>query len=428
TSAACSYPSSSVACVAGSCTAGTEQPPAYCNAGACAAAPPTKSCGLFACGTLTCKTSCAVDADCVSTAFCNTTTSACEPKKPSGSACTSGSACASGFCASGVCCDKACTGACESCNASGSVGLCQTRPSGTTCGADACVGSSLTVAAKCDGAATTCPAPAPTACPGGLVCADGKTCKTSCATGTDCTSGYCDLATGKCGTPPGDGGVADTGADTGIGVAETGAPAVPAKPSVDGFQRCRKSSECSTGFCVDGVCCDSACGDRCHSCALFTSPGKCTVEPIGVDLRNECGPANQCLGTCDGTGQCIGAGTGTMCGRNRCTTASAGVGAAYCSAPGAKCPLDEATPFECAPFACEPAFGACLTACVSSTDCANGFVCDLASKTCVAPAPAAEDSGCGVHGGAAPFGAWVVALLLAAGARRTRTSTSPRAR
>jgi hypothetical protein len=432
TSTTCAYPSSSVTCVAGSCAGGTEQPPAYCSSGVCPTAPATKSCGLFTCGTVTCKTTCAADTDCVASAHCNTTTSICELKKPNGGTCTGATGCASGICAlegtTGTCCDKACTGGCETCSASGALGLCQLRANGTTCGVDACTGSTLTVAAKCDGVSATCPAAAPTPCPSGFACAsDGKTCKTTCATGTDCATGYCDLASAKCSAPPGDGGVTDTG--TTPAIAETGAPTLPATPSVtDAFLRCTKASDCTTGFCVDGVCCDSACTDKCSSCALLSNPGKCTVEPVGVDLRNECGPANQCLGTCDGAGQCIGAGKGTMCGRNRCTSSSSGVGPAYCAAPGAKCALDDAVPFECSPYACEPAFGACRSTCAASTDCANGFICDTTAKNCVpTPAPPADEGGC-AFGGPSQNKSGIAAMILAAlalagRARRSRRMT-----
>lgn len=50
---------------------------------------------------------------------------------PFGAACTSGSQCNSGTCASGVCCDAACTGDCESCAVPGAVGKCIAVPSGS---------------------------------------------------------------------------------------------------------------------------------------------------------------------------------------------------------------------------------------------------------------------------------------------------------
>jgi MYXO-CTERM domain-containing protein len=172
------------------------------------------------------------------------------------------------------------------------------------------------------------------------------------------------------------------------------------------------------------VCCNSACGQRCFSCALLNTPGQCTQEPTGVDLKSECGPALSCLGTCGPDAQCIGAGTGTMCARNRCTGPSTGAGPAYCSAPGAKCNTDEAVPFDCSPFVCEPAFGACRTQCTSSNDCAQGFVCDTPTKTCVAaPPPPAETSedGCAVSSpGASRGGLAVAGVLIAIGVAMRR--------
>jgi hypothetical protein len=208
----------------------------------------------------------------------------------------------------------------------------------------------------------------------------------------------------------------DAGAD--LGIADAPKVDLGDKPSVGDFQRCIKGSDCATGFCVDGVCCDSACTDRCHSCALLASPGKCTLEPVGVDLRNECGPAAQCLGTCGPGGQCIGSGDGTMCARNRCVGPSKGVGPAYCPSPGGKCGTDDVVPFDCAPYVCEPAFGACLTGCKSSEDCANGFVCDVGSKTCVAPAAPEEGGGCVMGRRSSGVSLLFVAALIAFARRR----------
>ncbi|MBI2390531.1 MAG: hypothetical protein HYV09_13155 [Deltaproteobacteria bacterium] len=217
--------------------------------------------------------------------------------------------------------------------------------------------------------------------------------------------------------------VVDSGVEDTRPIAETGAPKPGDTPSVSGFQRCNKNSECTTGFCVEGVCCNSACQDRCHSCALLTSPGVCTLEPIGVDLKNECGPALSCLGTCGAGGECIGSGTGTQCARNRCTGPSTGIGPAYCSAPGAACSTDDAVPFDCGAYGCEPAFGACMTACTATRDCAPGHVCDLGTKQCATPALPEDDGGCAV--GAAgrstsELGAAIAALVVAFGLARRR--------
>ncbi len=337
----CTMPPTTTLCQAATCSGGIATGPAHCDgAGQCGApTPATTACAPYSCGALGCKTSCNVDADCVSTAYCDTATSVCVVKKAQGTTCGGATQCLSGFCESGVCCASTCTGSCNSCNETGSQGVC-TVISGCT-----------TDAGPPDASA-------------------GDTAITVSDTGTSST-------------------------DAGLGVAETPAPTLPAVPSVAGdYQRCNKPSDCASGFCVDGVCCDSACQDKCHSCALLDTPGRCTLEPIGVDLRQDCGPANQCLGTCGGNGQCIGSGAGTMCARNRCTGASTGLGPAYCAAPGAACTTNEAVAFECSPYTCEPAFGACRATCAGSADCANGFVCDVPAKSCVKVPPVVEDSGC----------------------------------
>ncbi len=398
-----------------------------------------KSCGAYAaCTDGACATSCTADAQCASGHLC--IDGACVARKANGSACGTPGECQSGFCADGVCCDAACTGECESCGLAGSVGTCAPRPATHACGLAGCVGAATVTRGTCSGVDATCTQGTVTVCPGALECADATSCKTSCSTGDDCVTGACDAATGQCVTSW-DGGVPDSGAeagpDGGVGedatpIADAPAPSIPATPVVSGFQRCSTGSDCATGFCVEGVCCDSPCQETCHSCALLTSPGKCTPEPTGVDLKNECGPANSCLGTCGPGAKCIGAGAGTMCGRNRCTGPTQGIGPAYCAGPGATCPVDDVVPFECGAYICEPAFGACRSDCSSSADCANGYVCDVPSKTCVAAATPSEDTGCSVPapGGSAPArtGAGLLARLVAAAgvARARRASTTDR--
>ncbi len=430
------------------------------NVGKCtnvAGGPPRagKSCGAYAaCAAGACATSCTADAQCSPGHYC--LSGACVARKTSGAACGTAGECATGFCADGVCCDAACAGECQTCKLPGSEGSCRPKPSTSFCGLAGCVGSNTITRGTCSGVDDRCTLGTITPCPNGLKCADAVSCKTACATGADCVTGVCDTDTGTC-TTAWDGGLPDTGADasepdtsvadtsepdtfvpdTAVAdtaepadarpIADAPAPQLPATPAVSSdFQRCTQNSECATGFCVEGVCCDSKCDQPCHSCALLSSPGKCTLEPVGVDLKNDCGPAYTCLGTCGPKGECIGSGSGTMCGRNRCVGPSSGVGPAYCSAPGSTCPVDDAVPFECEPYICEPAFGACRTSCASSADCKNGFVCDVPSKTCIAPSvPAADDGGCAVSEPGASRGGAIVALGLAlagVAARRRRRS------
>jgi hypothetical protein len=401
------------------------------------------SCGNFACVSGACYSgTCTLDTECASNYYCDTSSGSCVASIAKGSVCTKDAQCNTGHCVDGYCCDTACNGACQACDVS--PGTCS-GITGSPHGTRSCAPYAF--------------------CSSGL-------CNASCVVNADCTTGDCDPSTGKCvmpvvdagpdvvdmGTP--DTGTPDTGAtdtgtpdtgspdtgspdtgapDTGVteAAAEVGgddalpiamqpAPMLAGTPSVKGIALCAKDSECSTGHCVEGVCCDTACDTKCFSCALLSSPGKCTPEPIGVDLKNECGAAASCLATCGGSGQCVGAGDGTMCARNRCTGPSTGIGAAYCKMHGTPCDENAGVEFDCSPYACAPAFGACLTACATTEDCANGFTCDTDAKTCVA-APATKGGGCSLgaprsnaSSSGVGFGA-ALAVIAAIGARRRRS-------
>lgn len=145
-----------------------------------------------------------------------------------GAACTSGSACESGLCADGHCCDRACRGACESCE----TGTCLPRTgvplaghetcNGFTCGASGCATSCTSDAECVSGFICTKGACVPDNAPrcsadrhaivaagatvgcGAYLCvpsADGHAgaCGTSCSSTGDCAVGYaCDRETSLC--------------------------------------------------------------------------------------------------------------------------------------------------------------------------------------------------------------------------------------
>jgi hypothetical protein len=336
-------------CAGASCAKGALATTRTCDGlGACRAASAITECAPFACASATaCATTCTSDDDCADAAYCDG--SKCVTARALGEPCAAPRQCASMSCADGVCCDRACDGACEACSAAekgfGVDGIC--APSG----APAC---------------------------------------------------------GDAGAPTTIDGAIDAGASE--------------RPIVSGkFQRCAVGSDCATGFCVDGVCCDTECRAPCHSCALPSSPGVCALEPVGVDLRTECGPTHGCLGTCDGKGACTGAVAGAQCEPSRCLGGSAGRGPAACTAPGVACPVERAVDFDCAPYICEPAFGRCRDGCTQSTDCASGFVCDVLPGKCVAVESSSGDSGCAHAGPRARStlaGAIVLAGLVAATRRR----------
>ena len=142
-----------------------------------------------------------------------------------GQACIAGTACASGFCADGVCCNSGCAGLCESCVESSAPGTCSPVAAGTDpaseCAQDAA--STCKQDGYCDGAracrlhaaGTGC---SPGSCSNGTevlarscngqgVCLAGEThacapnlcgpsaCATTCATAADCSAGAACIGT-----------------------------------------------------------------------------------------------------------------------------------------------------------------------------------------------------------------------------------------
>jgi MYXO-CTERM domain-containing protein len=91
-----------------------------------------------------------------------------------GQACSSASACASGFCVDGVCCDGACNGACVSCNQAGRAGKCSPYPLGSDPEKECSKGSGV-CKSTCDGVGA-CVFPYGSACGSCLVCDGGGTC------------------------------------------------------------------------------------------------------------------------------------------------------------------------------------------------------------------------------------------------------------
>ncbi len=87
-----------------------------CKSGLCSGNAPDAKCAP-----------CAMDADCGPAGHCDK--GACVGKKPLGGSCGSAAACQSDFCVDGFCCQNACAGLCQTCNASG---VCSTSPCGET--------------------------------------------------------------------------------------------------------------------------------------------------------------------------------------------------------------------------------------------------------------------------------------------------------
>jgi hypothetical protein len=316
------------------------------------------------------------------------------PTLANGDACTSATACQSGFCVDGVCCESACTGACLTCAGAGTkgscipadrgtnprslcvdqgastcgtdgfcdgTGVCEKYPAGVACQSAGCTGSTLTFLGRCDGSGACTASPSQSCAP--FTCAATGQCKTTCSADADCAAGAFCVA-GSCGKKP-------------IGAS------------------CGASDDCNSGICAQGVCCATACTGTCKSCAVAGSAGTCINVPAGQDPLAQCDDqgASTCLqdGFCNGKGACESYPAGTSCGASTCT-AGTYTPAGKCDGAGTCTP---AAAQSCKQYQCGTG-GACRTGCAADTDCATGYFCiggSCAKKT--TGSACTSDSDCG---------------------------------
>lgn len=279
-----------------------------------------------------------------------------------GGTCTRDNECVSNHCVDGVCCDTACTAACNACTASakggGDDGVCGPIAAGTDpfgdCGA-------------CD------------------VCSGSGTCAPA-APGTDPKNDCRDSGSPACGLN----GVCD-----GAGACDTYPSSGACTP-----RPCSSNSECVSNHCVDGICCDSGCLGACRACTAAKKgsgvDGVCGPVAADTDPDGECeeGPnyPTSCLadGMCDGAGTCrTFAKDSVSCGASQCISGNAvGLvcnGAGQCLQGTAACEpyickgdacLDQcADDNDCIPTAFCSAQGACLPKVVAGSPCSTGSQC-----------------------------------------------------
>jgi N-acetylneuraminic acid mutarotase len=242
---------------------------------------------------------------------------------PLGSLCKADGECPSGPCIDGVCCDRACKGACERCNDPAQPGTCVATAAAPLAGHASCGAYGVCTAGACA-----------TSCTGDAQCAAGNYCK-----GTACVPKL-------------------------------------AKGSV-----CSAARECATGFCVDGVCCDRACNGQCEACDIAGKGGSCAPAkgaPHGA--RAACtgaGVGTTCGIACDGVdaSACHYPTATAPCSATACASGTE-THASYCDGAG-KC-TDVAK--ACGAYACGTT--QCNATCSKNADCAAGYWCK--SGSCVA--------------------------------------------
>lgn len=290
---------------------------------------------------------------------------------PNGSACTNDTACVSGFCTDGVCCNTACGGGaldCQACsaaaNSSGPNGTCSPVAAGTVCrGAS----GACDAAETCDGSTITCPT-------------DGYL-----AVGTQCraAAGPCDVAevcTGSSPACPSDAmQPATTSCRPASGpcdVAEYCAGSAASCPA-DAFQPATVVCRTATGACDAAETC-SGTGPLCPADAVQPSTVVCRPAAGACDVAESCSgfsktcppdalasPTTQCraaAGACDGAEMCTGASVtcpadGYLDSTTVCR-AAAGVCdvAETCTGSSIDCPADLLKP---PTTTCRAAAGAC---------------------------------------------------------------------
>ena len=316
-----------------------------------------------------CHTACATLDDC-QPGYVACTDGICVAEQ--GGRCTLDAGCATGFCVDGVCCESACEGLCESCAVDGLLGVCSAvpegydprgdcpidsestcgrsgvcsglrscglYPEGTVCSQPECVGETLIEAGECDGAGE-CLTIQHDCAP--QLCVEGE-CLATCDGVDDCQAGYL-CVDGTC--------MKDLGL------------------------QCAQGDECASGHCVDGVCCEAACDGVCEFCALEDHEGHCRAAPEGQDPRDDC--PEDLVGSCNFSGVCSGERTcalyaeGTSCRAPRCHADDPTLQIdSECDGEGTCVELERS----CAPFACDPANGRCVTGCEVSDDCQPGYTC-----------------------------------------------------
>ena len=377
----CIYPAQGKVCRPGACEGGQATVNASCDGhGACPAAV-TVTCDKGCEGMICAGDECVSDKDCNDDKkYC--AAGLCTPKGAPGSACSSATACQTGFCTDGVCCDSACLGQCEACDASGSMGTCSAVPKGDSPhgGRTACVTDGSVCGGVCDGATLdNCKYPFDVVCRAGT-CAPGagpddpatSTLEASCVGNGSCPAEQqqlcgvdgCDTKGKQC-----DGACAADKNACKAGQYCSGGECVPRRPVAS---TCANDAQCDSNFCVDGVCCNKRCGDQCAACDVPGSVGTCTPVVGGTHGgRAACGGVGTCGAACDGTvvASCSFAASDVSCGEPFCSAGLHG-DAPLCDGAGVCAP---AVSTECKSYQCDGAD--CSTACVHDTDCVKQLEC-----------------------------------------------------
>ncbi|MDI3292048.1 hypothetical protein [Polyangium sp. 15x6] len=380
-SRACALYAVGTECAAQTCEGQTKTLPKTCDGEGACVDTGTVDCAPHACKGNVCASDCGNDGDCAAGKYCDNATGECLDKKAVGEACQTNKSnqCQSGFCADGICCDKACDGVCEACSAAltgGANGTCAASLEGTDPHGD-CLdqgAGSCGTDGTCDGQSACRVYAAGTICAAGGCAAGVQTNPDTCDGVGNCV----DMGTASCAPYACSGDVCASmcGMDLQCATGQYCAAGACMPKKMQGAS-CGGANECASGFCVDGVCCNAACGGACQACSTLKkgsgANGVCGSIAVGTDPDSECleQSASSCgtNGVCNGAGACQLYAAGTVCAASSCTggtqtNADTCNGMGTCADGGTKA---------CAPYVCGA--GSCKQACVGDSDCAAGSAC-----------------------------------------------------
>jgi hypothetical protein len=390
-------------CRQATCTGDVFTPAANCDGAGHCPTPPSAKCDPYQCSSTSpsCLTTCTSDNDCVKET-CLQTNNTCGTQLANSQNCKANSDCVSGNCTEGVCCNTACTGACQSCVVQSKVGTCTSIPANasprdsTTCAANLPCGNT----GKCDGNAGCQQPAAGTTCSDGNACTNGDSCSNgkcvsgpalSCDDGNVCTDDSCDPSKGC-------------------------VHANNSKTCDDG-NKCTTGEACSGGKCGGGatvncndnnVCTDDSCdpskgcvyanntkscdtGDKCTAGGVC-SGGKCTGTAVNCDDGNPCTDDK-----CDSTGGCTHTNNAAACNDNSACTTNDVCSGGTCSGSAVSCDDHNS----CTDDSCDPVKGcqhannsaSCtIDACTTGATCSGGTCKGGTAVSCDDHNPCTDDS------------------------------------
>ena len=299
---ACAYPNASVACGSNACSSASLTTHG-CGNGTCSNSATTPCATGYVCASSSaCAAApCTSDAQCdtANDYYCNLGSSTCVKSHNPGTGCDVTKECKSGtchlctgsnVCAFGVCCESACSGDCQMCNASGK---CVTAGAGQPLqGRPACPSGQANCGASCDGTHNTCQYASSSVVCGGPSCSTDHTSSTQFCSGTGKCNNPVDLTCGAQGEYACLGGACNDKCGNDKDCASTpfqwkcNLVSAPAKPycAYPNGHGCDQDAQCGSGSCsvADKTCCDvpcnvgsngTACGDWSWSTQQFLSLG-----------------------------------------------------------------------------------------------------------------------------------------------------------